>query len=123
MRITAINRDSIDKIHLFSGESKQMIRTFFESLISIILLDFMEESETNIPFLGTIKLQHTGDKDIGGLKEAEVSVIFTPDPSLLKNVGQITDNEECDVEKMIKMRVHEALRSYLNGEVHPMRKM
>ena len=52
MRITSINKDSIDKMHIFSGESKQNIRTFFESLISVILMNHLSKEPTNIPFIG-----------------------------------------------------------------------
>lgn len=108
-----MNKDTIDKMYLFSGENKNLIRTFFESLISIIMLDYMEGEETNIPFFGTIKIEYEKDEIIDGEKEAKVSLDFTPDPTLLKNVGQINDGEESDVKKMIILRMREAIRKYL----------
>jgi len=113
LRVTSLNKESIEKIHLLSGESKQTIRTFFESLISLILLDYIEGESTNIPFIGTFSVKYTGDKIVNGKKEADIEVELKPDNNLIKNVGQVHDKEECDIEKMIKMRVRESLRKYL----------
>ncbi len=113
MRITSVNKESIEKIHLLSGESKQTIRTFFESLISLILLDYIEGESTNIPFIGTLSIEYIDEKITNGKKEANIKVKLNPDSNLIKNVGQVQDKEECDIEKMIKLRVVEALRKYL----------
>ncbi len=113
MRVTTDNKSSIEKIHLLSGENKQKIRTFFEALISVILLDYIEGESTNIPFLGTLSIKYKGEKIINGKKEADIQVELEPENNLIKNVGQVQDEEECDIEKMIKTRIREALRKYL----------
>lgn len=113
MRINSENRDSIDKIHLYSGENKHVIRAFFESLITVILLDYMEGESTNIPFLGDIAITYKGEMVAEGRKEAKINIEVTPDANLLKNIGQLKDSSESDIEKMIKMRIREALRSYI----------
>ena len=113
MRITSTNRNIIEEMGLFSGTDKQTIRNFFESLISIVILDYIEGETTNIPFLGTIKIEYKGEKLVEGEKEADIVIAIEPENTLLKNIGQIKDKVESDIEKMIKTRMVEDLRSYL----------
>ena len=54
MRINTNNKNLIEKIHLISGESKDSVRSFFESLATLILVDYLEDGTTNIPSFGDI---------------------------------------------------------------------
>lgn len=98
---------------MLTGESASTIRSFFESLISLIVLNFKEGESTNIPFFGTIALDYSGDEIHNGVKRAIVDVDFEPDQSLLRNIGQIEDGEESDIEKLIKVRIKESLANYV----------
>lgn len=113
MRATPENKDIIDKMHMLTGESQMTIRSFFEFLISLIVLNFKEGESTNIPFFGTITLDYSGDEVHNGVKQAIVDVDFEPDQSLLRNIGQIEDGEESDIEKLIKVRIKESLANYV----------
>ena len=98
----------IDRIHLMSGESKQTIRGFFESLVSLIVLNYIEGESTNIPFLGTVSIEFLRDKIDKNEKEAVIDIRIDPDSALLKNIGQIQDGEESDIEKLIKIRIQDS---------------
>ena len=113
MKITQKNKLTIEKMHLISGESKSSIRNLFESLLVLLVLNHMEGELTNIPFIGTLSIEYIDEKITNGKKEANIKVKLNPDSNLIKNVGQVQDKEECDIEKMIKLRVVEALRKYL----------
>ena len=113
MRATSENKDTIDKIHLLSGESKQSVRNLFEALASLIILNYMEKESTNIPFLGNIILEQHGNEITKEGKVAIVDIKIEPDNNLLKNIGQIDDGEETEIEKIFKRRIQESLRNYI----------
>lgn len=99
--------ETINKIHLMSGESKESVRTVFESLITLILLNSLENETTTIPLLGDITLENNVDR----LSEIKVSNI---DSVLEKSYYQMYNKQESLIEKMFKSKITSTLEKYVN---------
>lgn len=105
MRIENNSKRTIRQISLITGQTFDITREFFESLFTIILLDYLEEKPTNIPFFGKVKIEYKGDKMKKGGKQAVVEFDFKPSNYLLRNIGQIEDKTSCDIEKLFKKKI------------------
>jgi hypothetical protein len=104
MRINSKNKDLIEKMHLISGESKDSIRNFFESLVTLLLVDYLENEKTSIPFFGNVKIKY---------EKGEVCLEFDPEDVLLKNLDQMKNRKEPDIFGIFKLRIKRALSDYL----------
>ena len=114
MRINTENKDSVDKLHLLSGEKKKTVRNFLESLTTLIILNYLENTSTNIPFFGTFKIKQIGNHIDNDGKEAVIDIEFKPEESFLRSIGQIEDGEECDIVKLCKTRIRNAVSNYIS---------
>lgn len=112
MRVTDENKDSIDKLHLLSGASKKDVREFFEALVSLIIMDYISGESTNIPFLGDIQVKVLTDSAI--IEKEDVIIDFDIESNLLRNLQQIQDSTECDIEKTCKNRIKDSLANYMS---------
>lgn len=113
MRATTENKDSIDKIHLMSGESKQTVRSFFEYLAVLLVLNHTEGESTNIPFLGTVSIENKGLKIKDSTKGIDIDIKIQPDLELLKMLQQSTEGDMSEIEKLFMTRIRDALRNYI----------
>jgi len=109
LRTTSDNKRTIDKISLMSGETKQKVKSLFESLISLIILDYMEGENTNIPFLGDIVLKYS--------ENSKLSIDLKPESLLLSDIDEIVNGSGLsDIEKLIQQRIRESLRQYIQDD-------
>lgn len=113
LKTTPEGRDTIERIHLLSGIGKENSKTFFESLLTLIILDYAEGEKTYLPFIGEISMNYKGDTYNGDFKKAIVDIDFKADDVLLRNIGQIQDNEETDIERNIEKKLQNALTDKL----------
>ena len=114
MRITDENKDSLDKIHLLSGQKKKVVRDFFESLATLIILDYLNGESTNIPFFGTFTVKQKGNTMVDGKKEACVEILFKPEDSFVRNIGQIEDGQDCDIIEICKHKIQNTLMNTMS---------
>lgn len=114
MKLTQKNKSTIEKMHLISGENKGSIRNFFESMLILIVMDYLEEGKTNIPFIGDFKIKHLKDEYTRDGNEAVIELDFDADNNLLKNIGQIKDKTDPDILQIFKNRVRESLGDYFD---------
>ena len=101
-------------MHLISGENKGAIRNFFESLLVLIVMDYLEEGKTDLPFIGNIKIEHLRDEYSREGNEAVIELEFEADNNLLKNIGQIKDETDPDILQIFKNRVRDSLGEYFD---------
>jgi hypothetical protein len=114
LKVNSQNKDTIEKLHLLTGESKETVRRFFESFAFLIATNYLENEWTNIPFFGDVKLHYVGDKNVRGGKRVQLELNFEPEDNLLRNIGQIEDGETSEVEKTFMNRIHTALEAYMS---------
>jgi len=113
LRISKEGNEVIEKLHLLSGETIETTRNVFESLITQVAINYMNNSPTVIPFIGELKVTYLKDEIKKEGKLAVLETVLIPDPTLLKVIGQIEDKDEIDIEKTLKQKVSENLGRYL----------
>ena len=113
MRLTDKNKDSIEKLHLLSGETKGTLQSVFQNLVVLLALNYLEGDATNIPFLGDIKITHERDEAVNGKAKAVLKVDIKADDSIIRLIGNIKDNEETSVEQLIKAKIRNELSDKL----------
>lgn len=109
MKLSEKNKDSIEKLHLLSGENKATIQKVFQNLVVLIALNYLEEDTTNIPFIGDIKLSHVSDEKVGNRAKAVVEVDFEADDTIIRLIGNISNDGETSVEDLIKNKIRREL--------------
>lgn len=113
MKATSADRDTIENVKLISGVTNEQCRDFFESLVSYIVLNYLQEKPTHLPFLGDITISHDADEITSEGKLAKLSIQITPDFNLQKIIGQIADDEETEIEKIFRDKT----KSELDAEI------
>lgn len=113
MKLTNEGKETQEKLHLISGLRKDDVRNFFESLLSLIVLNYVEGEKTYIPFLGEVEIKHVKDEYEEGKKKAVLDVSIDADYNLRHNVGQIADGEETDIEDIFKRKLRNTLEEYV----------
>lgn len=91
---TILRVNSIEP-NLSLSVTKKVIR----DLIRIIVLNYLGEESTPIPFLGELKINYDGDTINDGATEAKISIDINPNPYFLKIIGQIHDNKTNEISK------------------------
>lgn len=113
MKLKEQSKITLEKLQFLSGTKRDDLRIILESLEALIILNYLEGEPTTIPFFGTIMIKHIDDISVDGKLQAKVEIDFEPDNSLLRNIGQIKDGDETDIEKMMKRRIQASLGHYL----------
>lgn len=115
MKLNAQGKEVVEQLNLLSGLGKESSRNFFESLLSQIIINYLDDEPTYIPFIGTIYIRYKGDRFEGNIKKAILDIDFTPDDMLIKNIGQIQDGDETDIEEIFEKRLQNALNERLEN--------
>jgi len=113
LKLTNKGRETIEKMHLISGLKKADIRTFFESMFTLSVLDYLEKENTHLPFIGSLSIEYIKEKYDNNLKSAQLKVIVEPDDDLERNIGQIVDGDTTDIEQIFEKRIQASLDLYL----------
>jgi len=113
LRLNSDGRDTIEKIHLLSGLSKADIKTFFESLFTLVVLDYLETDDTYLPFLGSLSIDYIDEEYNSDSKTANLEVTINSDPDLKLNIGQIKDQDVTSIEKLFQRKIEDTLTEYL----------
>lgn len=112
MKLLEDSKDTIEKLHLISGLPIKDTRAFFESLITLMMLDYMEGHETYLPHIGRFYFKYEGDNVTNKGKEAKVKLDYEPDKNLLHIIGSAIDGDETMIEKQLKTQIKNQLMRY-----------
>jgi hypothetical protein len=112
LKLLEEGRDTIEKLHLISGLPLKDTRVFFESLITLMMLDYMEGHNTYLPHIGRFYYKYEGDNVTNRGKEAKVSLEYEADKNLLNIFGTAIDGEETMIEKTLKEQIKAQLKKY-----------
>lgn len=111
IRFSKEERDMIQRIHVLSGESYDTVRKIIESLCIAMTVAHLEKEPVEIPMLGNVRITFNKDVLTKDGREADISVSVEPSKSLKHVIGQIEDDEECDLEKELKKEITKIVRS------------
>ncbi len=95
--------------HVLTSDTKE----FCEAQFLKMVLDYSEKGEIQIPYLGIIKIKHSGDHLEKGKVVAELDTTFIPDPLLLKSIGQHADGKITEAEKLYTVKTRRLLKQIL----------
>lgn len=109
-------KEALEKIHLISGIKKDDVTKVLESVVILLILNYLNGEDMYIPYLGNCRLEYKGDKTVNNKLEAIVDCQFNVDDFILRNVGQIEDEKIPEIEAILKRRIHATLGEYLNKE-------
>jgi hypothetical protein len=123
MKINPESRSTIEKIRLISGTTYDQCKEFFESLITHISLNYLEEKETYIPYIGSFKFIYDGDTIDSEGKEAKIKIEFSADPNLKKIIGQIVDGNEMEIDKMLFKKIRYELEDIADPDAEFRKKL
>ena len=118
-----MSKDCIEKIRLISGTSYDQTKDFFESLITHVTLNYLEDKETYIPYLGSFKFIYKGDDIDSKGREAKIEVEFKADNNLKKIIGQIVDGDEIEIEKVLFKKVRYELEDISDPDLELKKKI
>lgn len=109
MRIDSNSKSTLEKMKLISGEPQEKIRLFFESLCILSVLDYLDDKETPIPFMGDLKLEKVDDNTLN------FTMSISPNQMLSRNIAQILQGEESEIERLYKKKIRMALEEIVKG--------
>jgi nucleoid DNA-binding protein len=116
MKLSKEAKEIIEKISLICGLKKDDVKSVFEALSIITVLNYLNGDKIIIPSIGEFQLEYKGDKYENNFKEAIVDGTLQCDDFLLRNIGQIQDNEKTDIEDLLRKKIQASLGEYLNKE-------
>lgn len=116
LKFSKSERELIHKIHLLSGKSYEDVREVFEGFISLGILSYIEKEPITLPFFGDLSIKYLRDRVTQNGREAELDFSFEPNKFLTRNIGQIEDKEESDLEKILKDKIHSSLELMMSEE-------
>jgi len=115
LKLTTDENYTIEKISLLSGVSKENTRAVFENLLNLIVINHTNGESTYVPFMGEINLIYRGNDYHGFYKKAIIESDFSPSEEIIRNIGQIEDGEETDIEKVFQKKLQNSLSEKLES--------
>lgn len=114
MKLNSREKEVLEKLHLICGESVDVCRSVLEALSIVHILNFIDGTETVVPFFGSVKIDHLGDESLSGkLLKAKLGFKIEPSLILTKNIGQIVDGIESDIEKLFKKKIRSSMEEII----------
>jgi hypothetical protein len=102
--LTLNEKTALNSTRLIFGKSSHDTKEFFESIGIQAVLSYVKGEKIVIPFIGEIEVSYDGDEITEKGRIAKLKTSFTPSPFLIRNVGQIQDQETTDAEKILMNR-------------------
>jgi hypothetical protein len=102
--LTPEEREAMRVLQLLFGRPANEITELFESIGISAVLSYVKGDTIVIPYIGKIKLSYEGDDLTMKGKEARLTHEFTPSPFLVRNIGQVEDEAETEIEKILANR-------------------
>ena len=117
------SEQTVKNIALYTGITDVKVKEVFRLLLNEILCNYDDKSTevTTIPLLGTLGLEYHGDEIVKGedgrhYKQAEVSVVFSPDDHLKRVLGQLKDGDTTDIESFMQRKISQSLHAEYTEE-------
>ena len=102
--LTSYEKTALNSTRLIFGKNSHDVKEFFESIGIQAVLNYVKGEKIIIPFIGEIEISYEGDDITEKGRVAKLKTTFTPSPFLIRNIGQIKDNESTDAEKILIAR-------------------
>lgn len=114
MKIDSDAKECIEAIHLIAGVKKDDVQKIFESLAIYMILNYLNNDKISIPYIGECSLKYEGDEIEKNKLKAIVKCEFDLNDFILKNIGQVKDQDTTEIEKILKRRIRNTLSEYLD---------
>ena len=108
--ITALNSTRI-----VFGKNSRDTQDFFESIGIQAVLNYAKGEKIVIPFIGEIEVHYAGDEITEKGRVAKIETVFTPSPFLIRNIGQVEDEEPTDAEKILTSRFRSVFKERIKN--------
>jgi hypothetical protein len=102
---TKEDKQALSIIHSLSAQPRETVNSVLQSLLVSIFLDYTNGIPTRIPGLGVLKISYKGDKVVRRGIRADVDVQLELSDFVLRNLGQLKDGTETDLEKLLKEEI------------------
>ena len=91
MKMSQEEKLVVEELRNLSKLNTSDVNDFLKSLLFISLLNFSEDESTKIPYFGELKIEYKGDENKMEGRVAKLDVKFTPSNQLVRNIGQLVD--------------------------------
>jgi hypothetical protein len=102
--LTSDEKAALNSIRILFGKTFSEVRELFESIGVQAVLNYTKGEKIVIPFIGEIKISYDGEEMTEKGRVAKLKTNFTPSPFLVRNAGQVQDEESTDAEKILMSR-------------------
>ena len=102
--MTPEEKEAMRVLQLLFGRPANEITELFESIGIAAVLSYVKNETIVIPYIGKIKLSYEGDDLTAKGKEAKLKHEFTPSPFLVRNIGQVENDTEAEIERILANR-------------------
>ena len=111
--LTISEKTALNSTRLIFGKNSRDTKEFFESIGIQAVLNYVKNEKIIIPFIGEIDVSYVGDEVTEKGRIAKIETVFIPSPFLIRNVGQVQDEEPTDAEKILMSRFHAVFKERL----------
>ncbi len=115
VKFSKAEKASLNRMKLIFGRNKDVTQEFFASLAVFVMLEYLEKREIVIPLLGKLVFKYQGDEFVLSGRQAVVDATFEPDQFMIRNVGQVHDEETTDAERILLSRIRQVFASFEEG--------
>ena len=113
MALTPSEKTALNSIRLLFGKNSHDVKELFESIGIQAILNYVKGEKLIIPFIGEIDISYDGDEMSDKGRVAKLKTSFTPSPFLIRNIGQLQDEEPTDAEKILMSRFQSVFKERL----------
>ena len=113
MALTPNEKAALNSIRLLFGKNSHDVKELFESVGIQAVLNYVKGEKLVIPFIGEVDIAYDGDEMSEKGRVAKLKASFTPSPFLVRNIGQIQDEESTDAEKILMSRFQAVFKERL----------
>lgn len=115
--MTPTDKESLLTLSALSQTTYESTKSVMEGLVVALLLSYHEKQSFHIPEIGDITIRYQGDYVTPKGRKANVSIDFSPDEFIIKNIGQIEDGEQGILLQRYQKRIREHLKNLTTEEV------
>ena len=113
MALTPDEKTALNSIRLLFGKNSHDVKELFESIGIQAVLNYVKGEKLINPFIGEVDISYDGDEITEKGRVAKLKTSFIPSPFLIRNIGQIQDEEATDAEKILMSRFQAVFRERL----------
>lgn len=105
-----VEKKAINDVRLLFGKSTTETKEFFESLGIYCVLAYMKGEDVDIPYIGTLHINYSGDEVTSRGRTANLDITFSPSDFLVRNIGQVEDDSRTDAELILLSRLKQIFK-------------